>query len=283
MMLDQNRRAVSASLWEAAEGITPYDVHVMHNVLESQKKMMNDVLAKNALLVTENSQLRMHLSFMPVEYRDYVSNLQSTNDYEYRNQRRTPRVVIPDTFHKQGSEILLEDAPMAHPSVINMFRDAQYETLSGAKQQMDRGFAMRARITTDAATKVNPKPKSRGNAYIVTRPTHRAPHRLHWTTLCLPQRVAKRANASFRNSQIEDNLPKKCRGTTPLIRQRHPQLGVRQRQHVTQDEFRCHPRTRILFRYTTAGYPASRRVNSGAGRSPLIHREDYNAVNTNGG
>jgi hypothetical protein len=43
---------------------------------------------------------------------------------------------------------------MAHPSVINMFRDAQYETLSGAKQQIDRGFAMRARITSDAATKV---------------------------------------------------------------------------------------------------------------------------------
>jgi hypothetical protein len=124
MMLDQNRKAISASIREAAEGITPYDVHDMRNVLESQKKMMNDVLAKNALLVTENSQLRMHLSFMPIEYRDYVSSLQSTNDHEYRNQRRTPRVIVPDTFHKQGSEILLEDAPMAHPSVINMFRDA---------------------------------------------------------------------------------------------------------------------------------------------------------------
>ncbi len=58
MMLDQNRKAISASLREAAEGITPYDIHDMRNVLESQKKMMNDVLAKNALLVTENSQLR---------------------------------------------------------------------------------------------------------------------------------------------------------------------------------------------------------------------------------
>jgi len=163
MMLDRNRKAISASLREAAEGITPYDVHDMRNVLESQKKMMDDLLAKNALLVTENSQLRMHLSFVPVEYRDYISNLQATNDPIYRNQRRTPRVIIPDTFHKRtsgnfiGSEILLEDAPMAHPSVIKMFCDAQYETLSSAKQQMDRGFALRARITTDAATKVIPK------------------------------------------------------------------------------------------------------------------------------
>ena len=53
--------------------------------------------------------------------------------------------------------MLLEDAPMAHPSVIKMFCDAQYETLSAAKQQMDRGFSLRARITTDAATKVIPK------------------------------------------------------------------------------------------------------------------------------
>jgi hypothetical protein len=51
MMLDQNRKAISTSLRETAKGITPYDVHNMRNVLESQKKMMNDVLAKNALLV----------------------------------------------------------------------------------------------------------------------------------------------------------------------------------------------------------------------------------------
>jgi hypothetical protein len=77
MLLDQNRKAISDSLRETAESITPYDVHDMRNVLKSQKKMMNDVLAKNgALLVTENSQLCVHLSFMPVEYRDYVSNLQ---------------------------------------------------------------------------------------------------------------------------------------------------------------------------------------------------------------
>ncbi len=38
-----------------------------------------------------------------------------------------------------------------------MFRDTQYETSGGAKQQMDRGFVMRARIATDAANKVIPK------------------------------------------------------------------------------------------------------------------------------
>jgi hypothetical protein len=35
MMLDQNRKAISASLREAAEGITPYDVHDMRNAEEN--------------------------------------------------------------------------------------------------------------------------------------------------------------------------------------------------------------------------------------------------------
>ncbi len=66
----------------------------MDNVLTSQKKLMNDVIAKNALLVIEKSELRvrMHMSFMPVEYRDYVKNLQNlqkNNHQEYRNQRKT--------------------------------------------------------------------------------------------------------------------------------------------------------------------------------------------------
>ncbi len=58
--LDQNRKAIINSL------------HDMRNVLESQKKMVKDVLDKN-------------IEIMTVEYRDYVINLQSTNDHEYRS------------------------------------------------------------------------------------------------------------------------------------------------------------------------------------------------------
>jgi hypothetical protein len=36
MLLDQNRKAIRDSLRETAEGITPYDVQDMRNVLESQ-------------------------------------------------------------------------------------------------------------------------------------------------------------------------------------------------------------------------------------------------------
>ncbi len=57
---------------------------------------------QNAQLVMENSELRMHLSFMPVEYRDYVNNMQASNHQEYRNQRKAPKVIVPNTDHKDN-------------------------------------------------------------------------------------------------------------------------------------------------------------------------------------
>ena len=112
--------------------------------------MVREVLTKNAQLVTENSELRMHMSFMPVEYRDYVKNMQSSNHQQYRKQRVTPKVIVPNTDHKEGiADIELEDAPMTHPSVQHYFRDAQYTTLNEARNQMDKGFALRQRQTSE--------------------------------------------------------------------------------------------------------------------------------------
>jgi hypothetical protein len=108
--------------------------------------MMRNVLAKNTQLVTENSELHMHMSFMPVEYRDYVKSMQSSNHQEYRKQRVAPKVIVPNTDHKEGIvDIELEDAPMSHPSVQHLFRDAQYSTIGEARQLLDKGFALRQR------------------------------------------------------------------------------------------------------------------------------------------
>jgi hypothetical protein len=76
--------------------------------------------------------------------------MQSSNHQEYRKQRATPKVTIPDTDHKDGLvNIQLEDAPMSHLSVQFLFRDAQYSTLSEARNQMDKGFALRQRQTSE--------------------------------------------------------------------------------------------------------------------------------------
>jgi hypothetical protein len=101
-MLDQNRKSIRGSLQEACEAITPFDISDMKRILESQKVMIREALTKNAQLVTENSELRTHLSFMPVEYRDYVKNMQASNyQQQYHQQRVSPKEIVPNTDHKE--------------------------------------------------------------------------------------------------------------------------------------------------------------------------------------
>jgi hypothetical protein len=156
-ILDQNRLLFRNAMREATDSITTYDVNDMRAVSQSQKIALEDALTKNALLVAENSELRMHLSFMPIEYRDHVEQLQAKDHQLYRNQRREPQVIIPETDHKLGYEINMEPAPMANKHEQFALRNAQYTTLGEARAQMDRGFAIRAKLTTDKATLVYPK------------------------------------------------------------------------------------------------------------------------------
>jgi hypothetical protein len=157
-MFEQHRKFFGFATAKLADKITPYYTNDMRKVLESQKEKLHDLLAKNALLVTENSELRMHLSFMPVEYRDFVRGFQNTNHESYRNQRSNPKVIIPDTGHLNNQfPIRLMNAPMAHPSVIAMFRDAQYETFFDLNKVYEKGFALRGRINENADTKRIPK------------------------------------------------------------------------------------------------------------------------------
>ncbi len=46
----------------------------------------------------------------------------------------------------------MEDAPMANKHVQFALRDAQYTTLGESRAQLERGFALRAKLTTDKAT-----------------------------------------------------------------------------------------------------------------------------------
>jgi hypothetical protein len=64
-LLHANAQQISSALIATEENINPYDVDDMCNVLQSQKETFQDLTNKNAVLVAENSKLRMHLSFMP--------------------------------------------------------------------------------------------------------------------------------------------------------------------------------------------------------------------------
>jgi hypothetical protein len=89
----------------------------------------------------------MHLSFMPVEYRDFVTTMQKNDNPRYRDQRRNPKVIVPESFHKDGYAgdftIELEDAPLSHSAVQFCLRDAQYATLGEARRGVGQSVKLR--------------------------------------------------------------------------------------------------------------------------------------------
>ena len=89
---------------------------------------------------------------MPVEYRDFVANIQATNGALYTSQRRDPKVIIPRDDHTAGVNIALASAHMSHASVQECLRDAKYTSFQHAKAVLDKGFQLRARICTDKGT-----------------------------------------------------------------------------------------------------------------------------------
>ncbi len=83
-MLKATVAQINNALTSVQEKINPYEPQDMRAVLDSQKDAPKDLLTKNAILVAENSQLRSHLSFMPVQY---IATLQPT--YRQRTTRST--------------------------------------------------------------------------------------------------------------------------------------------------------------------------------------------------
>ena len=106
----------------------------------------------NTVLVAENSKLRMHLSFTPVQYRDFAANMQTSNHQAYLAQRSDPKVIVSRDNHAYGAEITLTHAPMSHPSVQAYLRDAQYTSIWEAKEMLERSFQLRARLRENKET-----------------------------------------------------------------------------------------------------------------------------------
>ena len=149
-----HRELMRITLKQMTDQITPYDVADMQRFVSVQSKALNDTYDQNALLVSQNSELRVFLSFMPIKYREYVSKLKAESNVLYRQQRKSPKVI---QTNDKKSEISLVDADMSDPTVQFALRDAEYSTLIEARKQMEKGIALRSRITSDHTTKVIPK------------------------------------------------------------------------------------------------------------------------------
>jgi hypothetical protein len=113
----ENNIKINNALATTKDAFNSYDTNDMKAVLDKQKEPLSDLTTKNVLLVAESSKLCMHLSFMPVQYRDFVAHQQATNCPLYQDQRRDPKVIIPRSTHLKGDEIMVTAAHMSHPSL----------------------------------------------------------------------------------------------------------------------------------------------------------------------
>jgi hypothetical protein len=77
-MLDHNRKLLRDSLQEACDCITPYDVQDMKKVFESQKAMVNDVLAKNSQLVSISISISVSIFVLPTKNTSRAPPIAST-------------------------------------------------------------------------------------------------------------------------------------------------------------------------------------------------------------
>jgi hypothetical protein len=80
LIMKQNQDVISNMLLEATKSITEFDVHDMQALMITQKEALQNALDQNAMLTGQNSELWMHLSFMPVEYRDFVTKMQKNDN-----------------------------------------------------------------------------------------------------------------------------------------------------------------------------------------------------------
>jgi hypothetical protein len=131
---------VTAQYQQVLQQLTPYDSEDARRVLNKQVQLLDTLERTNAALVSENSRLRIHHSFVPIQYREEIERMQQQYAQLYREQRRTPKVISPQDTDNHGGTLKLVETPRAHEMVRRYLHDCEYanigEIRAGIKQSM---------------------------------------------------------------------------------------------------------------------------------------------------
>ena len=100
---------------EVLQHITPYDTEDARKLLAKQTELLTNLELTNTMLVSENSKLRVHMSFMPIRYRQEIEQMQKTDNQLYREQRRVHKNISPqDTDNHAGKLSCTRDDSSLH-------------------------------------------------------------------------------------------------------------------------------------------------------------------------
>ena len=111
---------------EVLQTITPYDTDDAMQLLEKHTELLAGLELTNTMLVSENSKLRVHLSFMPIRYRQEIETMQKTDNQLDREQRRVPKNISPQDSDNHAGKLKLVEAPRAHEMTRRYLHDCEY-------------------------------------------------------------------------------------------------------------------------------------------------------------
>jgi hypothetical protein len=111
---------------QVLQTITPYDTEDAKQLLNKQTELLSALEITNTMLVSENSRLRVHLSFMPIRYRQEIETMQSTGNQLYREQRRIPKNISPQDSDNHAGKLKLVEAPRSHEMTQRYLHDCEY-------------------------------------------------------------------------------------------------------------------------------------------------------------
>ena len=117
---------LEAQYEQVLQSITPYDTDDAKQLLGKQTELLAALEITNTMLVSENSKLRLHLSFMPIRYRQEIEVMQKTDNQLYREQRRTPKNISPQDSDNHAGKLKLVEAPRAHEMTQRYLHDCEY-------------------------------------------------------------------------------------------------------------------------------------------------------------
>ncbi len=131
---------------QVLEQITPYDNEDARQVLQKQHDRFDVLERSNAALVSENSKLCVHHSFMPIKYREEVETTQKIDNPLYRSRRKTPKIISPQDSDDHGEALKFVEARRAHEMVQRYLHDCEYVGINEIRQGMREAAKLKVNL-----------------------------------------------------------------------------------------------------------------------------------------
>jgi hypothetical protein len=115
-------------------------------LLNKKTELLAALELANTMLVSENSKLRVHLSFMPIRYRQLIELMQKTDNQVYREQRRIPKNISPQDSDNHAGKLKLVEAPRAHEMTRRYLHNCEYTDIGEIRAGMTEAARLKKNL-----------------------------------------------------------------------------------------------------------------------------------------